>query len=183
MKARRLSLTLTLAAASLLTACSALHDPVESTRAAEPARVAAAPAPARVEAVSGRDVQAEVYADMPADDPWLEIGQNHLFAQIWTRPGLTTKERRWISLSLAAAAGSKLGYAAHLRGALESGDISEAELWEWLIHFTQYAGYPKAAPVWSEYRRLLAERGSMPLPSRGVETPPPEARDTGTGSD
>ena len=39
-----------------------------------------------------------------------------------------------------------------------------------LIHFTQYAGYPKAAPVWAEYRRLLAERGAMPLPARGVAT-------------
>jgi alkylhydroperoxidase/carboxymuconolactone decarboxylase family protein YurZ len=75
-----------------------------------------------------------------------------------------------ISLSVAAAVGSTEGFAAHLRGGLESGDLTEAELWEWLIHFTQYAGYPKAAPVWAEYRRLLAERGSMPLPARGVAT-------------
>ena len=91
------------------------------------------------------------------------------FAQIWTRPGLTIKERRLISLSVAATAGSRLGFSSHLRGALDSGDLSEEELWEWLIHFTQYAGYPKAAPVWSEYRLILAERGSMPLPSHGVD--------------
>ena len=121
-------------------------------------------------AARGRAMQARVYADIPVDDPWLQISQEHLFAQIWTRPGLTTKERRLISLSVAAAVGSKEGFAAHLRGGLESGDLTEAELWEWLIHFTQYAGYPKAAPVWAEYRRLLAERGSMPLPARGVAT-------------
>ena len=120
----------------------------------------------------GRAMQAEVYADMPADDPWLKMGQEHLFAQIWTRPGLTIKERRLISLSIASSLGSTLGFAAHLRGALESGDLSENELWEWLIHFTQYAGYPKAAPVWAEYRKLLAERGSMPLPAMGVEVDP-----------
>ena len=119
----------------------------------------------------GRAMQERVYADIPPDDPWLEIGQEHLFGQIWTRPGLTMKERRLISLSVASALGSRLGFAAHLRGALESGDLSEEEIWEWLIHFTQYAGYPKAAPVWSEYRTLLAERGSMPLPSRGVDQP------------
>ena len=63
----------------------------------------------------------------------------------------------------------RLGGAAPRHGALESGDLSEEELWEWLIDFTHYAGYPKAAPVWSEYRLLLAERGSMPLPAQGVD--------------
>jgi 4-carboxymuconolactone decarboxylase len=123
------------------------------------------------DAAQGRAMQERVYADIPPDDPWLKIGQEHLFGQIWTRPGLTMKERRLISLSVASALGSRLGFAAHLRGALESGDLTEDEIWEWLIHFTQYAGYPKAAPVWSEYRMLLAERGSMPLPSRGVDKP------------
>jgi 4-carboxymuconolactone decarboxylase len=117
----------------------------------------------------GRAMQRQVYAELPADDPWLEIGQQHLFGQIWTRPGLTIKERRLISLSVAAAVGSRSGYTSHLKGGLDSGDLSEEELWEWLIHFTQYAGYPKAAPVWSAYRKLLAERGSMPLPSMGVD--------------
>ena len=121
------------------------------------------------DATRGRGMQARVYTDIEPDDPWLRISQEHLFAQIWTRPGLTIKERRLISLSVAATAGSRLGFASHLRGALESGDLSEEELWEWLIHFTQYAGYPKAAPVWSEYRLILAERGSMPLPTHGVD--------------
>ena len=119
----------------------------------------------------GRAMQRRVYSELPADDPWLEIGQEHLFGQIWTRPGLTIKERRLISLSVAAAVGSRSGYTSHLKGGLDSGDLSEEELWEWLIHFTQYAGYPKAAPVWSAYRKLLAERGSMPLPSMGVDVP------------
>lgn len=121
------------------------------------------------DAARGRAMQERVYADIPPDDPWLKMSQEHLFGQIWTRPGLTMKERRLISLSIASAVGSRLGFAAHLRGALESGDLSEHEIWEWLIHFTQYAGYPKAAPVWSEYRALLAERGSMPLPPVGVD--------------
>ena len=47
----------------------------------------------KTNAERGRAMQAEVYADMPADDPWLKMGQEHLFAQIWTRPGLTIKER------------------------------------------------------------------------------------------
>ena len=120
-------------------------------------------------AETGSRMQTQVYAEIPVDDPWLKISQEHLFAQIWTRPGLTLKERRLISLSVAAAMGSTVGSASHLRGGLESGDLSEEEIWEWLIHFTHYAGYPKAAPVWAEYRAILAERGSMPLPVRGID--------------
>ena len=36
---------------------------------------------------------------------------------------------------------------------------------EWLIHFTSYAGYPKAAPVWAEIRIALAKREILPLPA------------------
>jgi len=113
----------------------------------------------------GREMQSKVYAEITADDPWLRMGQEHLFAQIWTRPGLTLRDRRLIALTAAAYAGSHEGFASHLSGALDNGDLSSDELWEWLLQFTQYAGYPKAAPVWAEYRILLAERGLMPLPS------------------
>ena len=116
-------------------------------------------------AKQGREMQSKVYAEIPADDPWLRMGEEHLFAQIWTRPGLSIRDRRLISLTAAAYAGSHEGYASHLKGALDHGDLSSDELWEWLLHFTQYAGYPKAAPVWAEYRTQLAERGLMPLPA------------------
>ncbi|MDH5348949.1 MAG: hypothetical protein OEW13_13700 [Nitrospira sp.] len=36
---------------------------------------------------------------------------------------------------------------------------------ECLIHFTSYAGYPKAAPVWAEIRMALAKREIRPLPA------------------
>lgn len=57
-----------------------------------------------------------------------------------------------------AASGQSAGYKAHLRGALESGDISEEELWEWLVHYAHYAGWPSSANVWGDLRELIAER-------------------------
>jgi len=122
----------------------------------------AAPAPAR----SGREMQKRVYdTDVPADDPWLQLSQDQVFAQIWTRPGLSMRDKRLISLTAAAYAASPPGYISHIEGALDNGDLTPAELWEWLIHFTQYAGYPKAAPVWAEIRIALAKRGVLPLPA------------------
>lgn len=124
----------------------------------------------------GREMQARVYKDLEADDPWQRMAQEEVFATIWTRPGLTLKQRRLTSLTVSAAVGSPLGISSHLHGCLESGDFTEDELWEWLIHFTHYAGYPKAAVAWFEYRKVLAERGSMEMPPSMQEedskTPP-----------
>jgi len=36
---------------------------------------------------------------------------------------------------------------------------------EWLIHFTSYAGSPKAASVWAEIRIALAKGKFLPLPA------------------
>ena len=60
-------------------------------------------------AARGREVQSRVYADIPPDDPWLQMSQEHLFAQIWTRPGLTMRDRRLIALTAAAYASSPAG--------------------------------------------------------------------------
>lgn len=112
----------------------------------------------------GRAMQKRVYADVPNDDPWLRMGQEQVFAQVWTRPGLSMRDRRLVSLTAAAYAASPPGYISHIEGALDSGDLSPDELFEWLIHFTSYAGYPKAAPVWAEIRIALAKRGILALP-------------------
>lgn len=112
----------------------------------------------------GRAMQKRVYADVPNDDPWLRMGQEQVFAQIWTRPGLSMRDRRLVSLTAAAYAASPPGYISHIEGALDSGDLGPDELFEWLIHFTSYAGYPKAAPVWAEIRIALAKRGILALP-------------------
>jgi 4-carboxymuconolactone decarboxylase len=116
------------------------------------------------QAARGREMQRRVYSEIPADDPWLQMSQEQVFAQIWTRPGLSMRDRRLISLTAAAYAASPPGYISHIEGALDKGDLTPAELWEWLIHFTNYAGYPKAAPVWAEIRIALAKRGVLPLP-------------------
>ena len=80
-----------------------------------------------------------------------------VFGRVWTRPGLTRKERRWITLSVAAMTGSPVAVESHLRAALASGDISDEELLEWTIHFAHYAGWPLAANSYMVMRRVQAE--------------------------
>lgn len=94
---------------------------------------------------------------MDPPDLFTSLTVDAVFGDIWTRPGLTRKERRWISLTLAAASGQPTAYVSHLRGALTSGDISRTEIDEWLAQFAHYAGWPTAAGVYTELRKLDAE--------------------------
>lgn len=93
----------------------------------------------------------------PPADPYLETTLDHVFGRIWSRPGLTRKERRWITLTAIAAQGADLALEVHLRSALESGDISGEEMVEFALHFAHYAGWPASAQLYTTTRRLLGE--------------------------
>ena len=70
-----------------------------------------------------------------------------VFGQVWTRPGLTRKERRWITLTCVAVSGSPVAIQTHVRAALATGDICAAEFDEFVLHLACYAGWPVAATV------------------------------------
>jgi 4-carboxymuconolactone decarboxylase len=81
----------------------------------------------------------------------------HVFGEIWTRPGLTRKERRWISLTCAGASGAVAPIEAHVRGALNSGDITLDELNEWVLQMAQYVGWPTGAVLETTVRKVARE--------------------------
>jgi 4-carboxymuconolactone decarboxylase len=78
------------------------------------------------------------------DDYVADVVIDQVFAEIWTRPGLTRKERRWIAITCACMAGAPFAMETHIGGALSTGEISLVELQEFVIHFAAYAGHPKA---------------------------------------
>ena len=82
----------------------------------------------------------------PPIDPYTAQGVlDTVFSELWTRPGLTRKERRLITLACVGASASPVAIEAHLRGALDSGDLSLEEMQEFILHFAFYAGWPRAA--------------------------------------
>ena len=94
---------------------------------------------------------AEVFSEvtgMPAPDRGqdyvADVVIDQVFAEIWTRPGLTRKERRWISITCACMTGATVAMETHFAAALRTGDISIDELQEFVIHFAAYAGHPRA---------------------------------------
>jgi 4-carboxymuconolactone decarboxylase len=84
----------------------------------------------------------------PRDNPYTGAGVlNFVFGEVWHRPGLGRRERRLVSLPVAAYSTSGLPIVAHVYGAIASGDITVADIDELVLHFAVYAGWPKAAAL------------------------------------
>ncbi|HEX3460125.1 MAG TPA: carboxymuconolactone decarboxylase family protein [Acidimicrobiales bacterium] len=83
-----------------------------------------------------------------------------VFSEMWSRPGLTRKERRWITLACVSSVGQPGPIRSHLRAALESGDIEADELREFVLHFAVYCGWPAASTVEAILGELEEELGS-----------------------
>jgi 4-carboxymuconolactone decarboxylase len=95
----------------------------------------------------------------PPDDPYTGPGVlDTVFGELWTRPGLTRKERRLITLACVGAASSPVAIEGHLRGALDSGDLTLEEVQEFILHLAFYAGWPKAAAVHAALGAYQARR-------------------------
>ena len=90
-------------------------------------------------------------------DPFMEFTSDHVFGRVWTRPGLTTRDRRLITLTAIAAAGAEAALASHLRAAYQSGDLSLDALDEWVVHLAHYVGWPAATPAYMALGALRAE--------------------------
>jgi len=85
----------------------------------------------------------------PADRPLTGIREpsiNHLFAKIWTRPGLRIRDRRLVTLALLAAQGRPDQLKSHIRGALTGEDrLTKDEILELMIHVAHYGGWAAGA--------------------------------------
>ena len=96
--------------------------------------------------VRSREIWREVMQAEPPEvtDPYTEVTTDHLMGQIWTRPGLARRDRRLVTLTIAAVAGQDGPLRNHLRASLDTGDLSIEELHEWVVHLAHYGGWPAA---------------------------------------
>ena len=113
----------------------------------------------------GEAVYREVMGNDPPPplDPYTAQGVlDTVFSELWSRPGLTRKERRLITLSCVGAASSPGAIEAHLGGALDSGDVTIEEMQEFILHFAFYAGWPRAAAFESAFMTYRAAARKRP---------------------
>ena len=94
---------------------------------------------------------------LPVQDDYLATTLDVVFGDVWSRPGLTRKERRWIVLTATACDAIPVARESHIRAALQSGDITRAELLEFVIQFAFYAGWPRSSELYTTFQRVCAE--------------------------
>src|SRR4051794_3149093 len=90
-----------------------------------------------------------------------------VFGEVWERPGLSRRNRRFITLPCVAAADAEGPLRDHVYAALNSGDVTITEIRETVLHFAVYSGWPKA----SRFNMIVDEQWDRIHRERGQETP------------
>ena len=74
-----------------------------------------------------------------------EIGRqitSHVWGDIWTRPAIDLKTRRFMTLSIMIALRAWAEFRLHVRSGLATGDLTKDELKEIIMQATAYCGAP-----------------------------------------
>lgn len=82
---------------------------------------------------------------------------NFVFAEMWPRPALDQRARRWITLVGVCEAGVPVPIASHFHAAMATGNCSPEEMYEFVLQYAVHAGWPRCS-VLSTTIREMAER-------------------------
>lgn len=72
---------------------------------------------------------------------------DHLFADIWNRPGLTDRDRRLLLIGMLAGSNQHDVLTIQIPAALAAGELDEQQLREIVILLCHYAGWPSGSRV------------------------------------
>jgi 4-carboxymuconolactone decarboxylase len=108
----------------------------------------------------GLEMMRQVYGweigDAPGD--FFGITVDHLFGEIWTRPGLSLRDRRLLLIGMLAGQGLGDVLDIQLPAALDNGELTPDELREIAIFLTHYVGWPLGAKLSVQIDTLIAKR-------------------------
>jgi 4-carboxymuconolactone decarboxylase len=95
----------------------------------------------------GLEKMTEVYGWDFQDGPGDFFGYtaDHLFADIWNRPGLSTRDRRLLLIGLLAGQGATDVLGIQVPAAHGNGELDDEALREVVIFLAHYAGWPVGA--------------------------------------
>ena len=109
----------------------------------------------------GLEKMNEVYGwEMPniEGDPYFDLTVDHLFGTIWSRPGLSMRDKRIMTLSIVTALGEQDLAEIQVNAALQNGELTADELKEMAIFLTQYVGFPRGSGLNGVVGRVVAKR-------------------------
>ena len=102
----------------------------------------------------------EVYSwdmpDMPGE--YFALTVDHLFGTVWTRPGLSRRDRRLMTLTVVTALNLPDAAEIQINAALQNEELSVDELREMAIFITHYVGFPLGSVLNGVIERVVAKR-------------------------
>ena len=107
----------------------------------------------------GLEKMEEVYGfDMAdADGDFFRYTADHLFGEVWQRPGLTDRDRRLLLIGMLAATGQADVLGIQVPAAHANGELDDAALREIVIFVCHYAGWPQGARLNAVVEETIAQ--------------------------
>jgi 4-carboxymuconolactone decarboxylase len=100
----------------------------------------------------------------PPKTAYFEAGiVNFVFGEMWMRPGLDQRSRRWLTLVGVANSSSSTPIRSHIWAAMASGNATAEEMYEFVLQYAIHAGWPRASVAQSAVMEQ-ADRVAKGLP-------------------
>lgn len=109
----------------------------------------------------GLEKMNEVYGwEMPnvEGDPFFDLTVDHLFGTVWTRPGLSMRDKRIMTLTAVAALGNDALAEIQANAALHNDEMTGEELKEMAVFLTQYLGFPLGSKFDGAVSKVVRKR-------------------------
>lgn len=113
---------------------------------------------ARREVLGDEHVDRAVAGTTEFTAPFQDFITRYAWGEVWSRPGLTRRERSMITLTALVTLGKEEELAMHVRAALRNG-LTVEQVREVLLHCAVYAGVPAANRAFAIAQRVLAAAG------------------------
>jgi 4-carboxymuconolactone decarboxylase len=110
----------------------------------------------------GAEMMKKVYAGdvvVPPEgaSPFADLMLEQVFAEVWTRPALSVRDRRLLIMGVIAGMGESMTWGIQAKAALKNGELTPEQLREALIQLAQYVGYPRAAGLMAVTEQTIAK--------------------------
>ena len=90
--------------------------------------------------------------------PYVDVTVDHLFGEIWTRPGLALRDRRLLTIGALAALGLPHLLDIQFTAAFEREELTEIEARELVVHLAHYVGWPLSTGLNASVEKIIARR-------------------------
>ena len=92
----------------------------------------------------------------PGQADFFDLMIEHLFGEVWTRPGLDIDQRRLLVMGVLAAQHQFATLETQFSRALETGELDTEQVREVVIHLVPYVGYPSSSDLFRAGEAAIA---------------------------